>query len=549
MRIMKDTKYTLRGTRTLFFQALSSIEDAEWRFYMRYAVDSKKMRNIDDYTINELGVPVMELMERAANAVAELIKLKVSKADRILAVCGTGNNGGDGVAVSRILFLQGYTAAILFVGDKDKHTAQMKAQLELARKAKVPIENSDRLSEYNIIIDAVFGVGLSKPVTGEYEEIVNHINEQKHVVFAVDIPSGISADDGRIMNAAVRADYTVTFGHNKIGLLLYPGAEYAGEILVTDIGFPPEATAQAEPDTIYYQSEDLQRLPKRKAYSHKGSYGKVLVIAGSKGMGGAAILSARAAYRCGAGLVKVLSSECNRIIIQTAIPEAIFEAYDEEISADEKQQKLLTDLSWASVIVIGPGIGRTKTAAELVDTVIRKAKTPVILDADALTLFAKKLDEQEEKLSKPVEDNRLLRLEELLGNQTILTPHLMELSRLVGIPVPDIANNLIDTANQCSYNSKLIYVVKDARTIVTRGNDRYINVSGNNGMATGGSGDVLTGIIAALIAQGMEPYEAACLAVYIHGLAGDAAAREKGKASMMAGDIVNSIEKVLINLE
>jgi NAD(P)H-hydrate epimerase len=352
------------------------------------------------------------------------------------------------------------------------------------------------------------------------------------------------------MNVAVRADETVTFGHCKHGLLLYPGTEYTGRVTITDIGFPEEATIQAKPDTFYYEKTDLNRLPARKNYSNKGTYGKVLIIAGSKGAAGAAIFSARAAYRSGAGLVKILSSEHNRIILQSQVPEALFSSYDEEgLDADEKQQKLLTDLAWATVIAIGPGLGMGNTAAELLETVIRKTKVPILLDADAINLLAKKLDHQALEGKCAGLQERLHRLSELLPQGTILTPHLLELSRLIGIPVADITHNLIDTVLQCSYNNNLIYVAKDARTIVSGRENRYINISGNPGMATGGSGDVLTGMIAAFIAQGMEPFGAACLGVYVHGLSGDEAAKTKGTYSMMAGDIVDSIEKVLMSIE
>lgn len=518
---------------------------------MKCAVDSKKMKQIDDYTTETLTVPAMELMERAANKLVEVMQLRITKRDRILAVCGPGNNGGDGVAAGRILFTQGYHVAILFIGEIARCSNQMKAQLAMAEKLGVPLENSDRLAEYNIIIDALFGVGLSKPISGVYEDVIHRMNEHPCYIYAVDIPSGISADNGKIMNTAVIADETVTFGHNKIGLLLYPGAEHSGKITVADIGFLDEATNQAQPDTFYYEAEDLSRLPKRKNYSHKGTYGKVLIIAGSKGMAGAALLSARAAYRSGAGLVKIMSSESNRIILQSQLPEALFAAYDTEgQDTDEKHQQLLTDISWATAIVIGPGLGLMGTSYELVETVITNAKVPVILDADAITLLSQRIGEQ--RSTSPIHTQevaqRLAKLSEILPKGAILTPHLMELSRLIGLSVTEISDNLIDTARNCSYNSKLIYVVKDARSIVAEDGSYYINVSGNHGMATGGSGDVLTGIIGALAAQGMEPYEAACLAVYIHGLAGDEAAKEKGAYSMMASDIVSSIEKVLIRL-
>ncbi len=513
---------------------------------MKYAVNSEEMKNIDNYTVQVCRIPALELMERAAAEVVAVMKQRIDKADKILAVCGPGNNGGDGVAAGRILYLQGYHVAILLIGEEGTVSASMKAQLEMANKLGIPIEDRDRLNEYNIIIDALFGVGLSREVTGEYEDIIHLINHSNKTVYAVDIPSGISTDSGKVMNTAVRADYTVTFGHQKLGLLLYPGVEYAGIITVADIGFPREATEQVKPDTYYYETEDFLRLPQRKNYSHKGTYGKVLVIAGSKGMSGAAYLSAKAAYRTGAGLVKVLTSEENRIIIQTSLPEALFSAYDVEgLDADDRFQRLLEELCWASVIVVGPGLGQSKTTQELVETVIRKAKVPIILDADAITYVSGKADHAH--LNGKGIGARLDYLSGLLPEDTILTPHLMELSRLLAIPVTEIANNLIDTARQCSYNNKLIYVIKDARSIVTQGALSYLNVSGNNGMATGGSGDVLTGVMAALIAQGMRPYEAACLGVYIHGLAGDAAAKEKGVYSMMAGDIVNSLELVLQN--
>jgi ADP-dependent NAD(P)H-hydrate dehydratase / NAD(P)H-hydrate epimerase len=517
---------------------------------MRYALDSGKMKMIDEYTIQSCGIPAMDLMERAAESLVAVMKQTITKQDSILSVCGPGNNGGDGVTAGRILYEQGYQVAILFIGEEEKCSDQMRAQLERAKKIGIPMKNSNKLSEYNVIIDAIFGVGLSKPVTGVYEEIIRSINEHKGRIYSVDIPSGISADNGAILNIAVKADETVTFGYNKIGLLLYPGAAYAGKITVADIGFSEEAIKLVSPNTFYYDDQDLKRLPKRSAHSHKGTYGKVLIIAGSKGMSGAAYLSARAAYRSGVGLVKILSSRHNRVILQTQLPEALFAAYDEEeLDADLREQQLLSDIAWASAIVVGPGLGLSKESEHLVETVLSNAKVPIILDADALNLLSRKLMEPEEGEEEKLPGRRLGQLDCLLPEGTILTPHLMELSRLAGIPVTEIANNLIDTARQCSYNSKLIYAVKDARTIVAYRDQCYINLSGNHGMATGGSGDALTGIIAAFAAAGLEPYEAACLAVYIHGLAGDEAAKERGTYSMMASDIAGSIEKVIMHYE
>lgn len=535
---------------------------------MQYAVNSEEMKHIDDYTVQVCKIPALDLMERAAEELVRTMIQRIDKSDRILAVCGPGNNGGDGVAAGRILYLQGYHVAILFIGEEEMASPSMQVQLAMAAKIGVPRENRDRLPEYNIIIDALFGVGLSRGITGAYEALISQINNGDYMVFAVDIPSGISSDSGKVMNIALRADETVTFGYMKQGLLLYPGTEYAGRVTVADIGFPKEAEQTVQPGAFYFTREDLLRLPPRKNYSNKGTYGKVLIIAGSKGMSGAAYLSAKAAYRTGAGLVKVLTSEANRVILQTLLPEALFSAYDEAgMDADERQQKLLEEMSWATVIVIGPGLGQSDSAHELIEAVIRKSTVPVIIDADGINYLAGKLDYVRERKQTLVSgsDNkpdkkadrdsdkyriaeRIKQLAGILKENTILTPHLAELSRLIGISVPEIANNLIDTASQCSYNNKLIYAIKDARTIVANDSSRYINVSGNSGMATGGSGDVLTGIIAALIAQGMEAYQAACLAVYIHGLSGDAAAEKKGPYSMMAGDITDSIETVLMQV-
>jgi NAD(P)H-hydrate epimerase len=508
---------------------------------MYYAVNSSQMKSIDHYTTEVMKIPSLVLMERAAYEVAAVMKQKIAKTDRILAVCGNGNNGGDGIAAGRILYLQGYQVAILFIGEEEAATRQTKLQLEIAKNVGIPIAyNNYKPGEYNILIDAIFGVGLSRPVAGEQVKIIEAMNRTDAVVFSVDMPSGISADDGSVANIAVRADYTITFGCQKQGLLLYPGAEYAGEITVADIGFPEFAVQQAEPDTFYYSMEDLKQLPARKRNGHKGTFGKVLVIAGAKGMSGACYLSAKAAYRTGAGLVKVLTASDNRPIIQTLLPEALFSSYD-DCQSIEGTKELMEHLSWATVIVIGPGLGQSELAAYLLQTVLKTARVPVILDADGINLLAKRLD--------TISEDSNARMDALSGlgmDSVILTPHLLELSRLIHVPVEQIRKNMIDTASQCSYNNNLIYVIKDARTVVAHQKDRYINVSGNHGMATGGSGDVLTGVIAALVAQGMAPYKAACLGVYLHGLAGNYAAAEKGTYSLIASDILDSIEQVLL---
>lgn len=511
---------------------------------MKYAMTSKSMREIDNYTINVTGIPALVLMERAAVEIVRVIKKHIRETDRILVVSGPGNNGGDGIAAGRILYQQGYQVAILLLIDDKNISEQLQAQLNIARNIGVTFENYNKLHEYNIIIDGIFGVGLSKPITGEYEKIIEIINNSGSKVFSVDIPSGISADTGKPMNVAVKAEETITFGYMKPGMLVYPGADYCGNITVVDIGFDNKALEKVECNTFYYEKEDLGRLPIRKANSHKGTYGKVLIIAGSSGMGGAAFLSAKAAYRSGAGLVKILSSADNREIIQALLPEAIFEPYD--TIAAENNNGIIASLKWASTVVIGPGLSCSEISDKVLRLVLQNCQVPLVIDADAINLLADyiskaSVDFKDSEGNVSDSQARLNCLAKRLKPDTVLTPHLMELSRIMGNTASAIENNIIDITSQCSYNNELIYVIKNARTIVTRNNKKYINLSGNNGMATGGSGDVLSGLIAGLIAQGMKPYEASCLAVFIHGLAGDAAASVKGPYSLMAQDILENI--------
>lgn len=504
---------------------------------MKPVVNSAQMKAIDSYTIQQVGIPAMVLMERAALHISECVRRHAGRADRILAVCGTGNNGADGIAAARILFQNAYQADILIVGDEENASEQAKQQLNIARNLGISIDSNMKLDEYTIIIDALFGIGLSRPVSGIYESIVNEINNGNQTVFAVDIPSGLSADSAKPLGTAVKADYTVTFGCNKIGLILYPGCEYAGEVTVADIGFPDMAVKKVVPNCFVYERADIGKLPARPEYSNKGTYGKVLVIAGSVNMSGACFLSAKAAYRTGAGLVKVLTVKENRSALQALLPEALLSVYDADSHMDSEEiERIRTDIEWATVIVIGPGIGLGEKSGELLDIVVDRAKVPVIIDADGINILAGRLS------SGP---GRIDEMAQYLPEHTILTPHLKELSRLTDIPVEEISADLMGTADRCTCGNRLVFAIKDARTIVACKNMRYINTSGNCGMATGGSGDVLTGIIAALAAQGMELSEAVSLGVYIHGLAGDKAAECKGRYALIAGDIIDALAKVL----
>lgn len=516
---------------------------------MKTIVNASQMQAVDAFTIEKVGIPAFVLMERAALSVAYEVKKYCHKQDKILAVCGTGNNGADGIAAARILYTQGYQADILFAGDEKKASDLTAAQLVIARNLGISIYNNLVISEYTIIIDAIFGIGISRDVTGGYKTLIEEMNQGEHTVFSVDIPSGLSADTAKPMGIAVKADYTVTFGLNKIGLLLYPGCEYGGKLTVSDIGFPGCAIEAAASPYFVYENEDMNKLPARKNYSNKGSYGKALIIAGSLNMSGACYFSAKAAYRMGTGLVKILTAKENRVILQSQLPEALISTYDTNAFNSVGRDKIIKEIKWADVIVIGPGLGMHEISEKILDIVIESAEVPVIIDADGINLLTRKADAAEKNFLTEAQNQRIFkRLEitsSLLPKRTILTPHLKELAVLLNMPIEEIAKNLVDTAEKCTKYNDLIFVLKDARTIVSSYNKKYINTTGNNGMATGGSGDVLTGVIAGLIAQGLEAEEAAGLGVYIHGLAGDKAMEEKGSYSLMASDIIEGISSVL----
>lgn len=504
---------------------------------MKYAVNSDEMKQIDSYTIEQIGIPSLVLMERAALKVVSHIESVAKKENSIAVVCGTGNNGGDGIAIARILYIQGYKVDLIILGNLEKLTKESEIQLSIVKKLGISIRSKLESNEYNIIVDAMFGIGLQREIEGVYKETIEKINSLRAYIVAVDIPSGVDANTGKIKNVAIKADVTVTFGENKLGLLLYPGAFHAGKVIVEDIGFPRVAVENVSPKYHYFEKDDLRKLPKRSSYSNKGSYGKVLIIAGSTNMTGAAYLSANAAYKMGCGLVKVLTSRSGVEVIRTLLPEAIYACYE-----DNNSETILKEsIQWADAIVIGPGLSTGELAESLLFQLLKEQTKPTVFDADALQILANILNTRMVNNTK----DRVRELSSLLPANSILTPHLKELANLLSCSVDNIVKGFIDFPEYCTYNNKLIYVIKDARTIVAHCENRYVNVSGNHGMATGGSGDVLTGIIAGLIATGLKSYEAAELGVYIHGLAGDVAAEKRGYHSMLASDILEALPEVI----
>lgn len=517
---------------------------------MEYIASREEMQRIDAYNIEELGIPGIVLMERASLTLADEISARFSADTDILVVAERGNNGGDGLAAGRILLSRGYRVSFYEIGAVGKATDSYRTQREILYRLGADFLTALPEEDPQVWIDAIFGVGLSREVKGLHRQVIEEMNRRSGYVVSVDLPSGLDASDGRIRGAAVRADLTVTFGLLKAGLLLYPGAEYAGEVLVKEMGFMPESIRAIGPRMLTYTRDDLFRLPARKAWSNKGNYGKILMIAGCRNMAGAALLSGRAAYRSGAGLVRILTGESNRQILQTGLPDAVLSTYDDR--DDLVNPDLIADLDqaleWADVIGIGPGLGLSARARIFLHKVLSEGRVPLVIDADGINNLAVMLKESTEI--------RTLYKDYPYG--IIMTPHPGEMCRLTGRPVRDIVTNLVDTASSFADENHVI-VLKDARTVIAGGGPYiYLNRSGNSGMAVGGSGDVLTGMICGILGQyGPDSFSqdggdrqailvhAVRLAVYCHGMAGDLAAKEKGQRGLMASDLPDAAARIM----
>ena len=496
---------------------------------MKKIVTCEEMKKLDNATIHKIGVASEVLMERAALKVVEETEKYLGKSEKILVVCGSGNNGGDGIAIARLFHLKGVRAEFYMAGNKEKMTRETLLQYKIATGYQVPEVNNPAWDEYTTIVDAVFGVGLARPIEGHYAEIIHEMNSARAKKIAVDIPSGVNGDTGLEMGIAFSADLTVTFGYRKRGLCFYPGRLYAGKIVIADIGIYEQEAVKASARCL--EKEDLKLFPERDPGGNKGTFGKILFVTGSAGMCGAAYLSASAALRTGAGMVKIQTVEENRIPLQSLLPEAMLTSeFDEE--ANRK------NLNWCDVLVIGPGLGTEGSGKERMLWFLEngaKAGKPVILDADGLNILA--MHPQWMKF---------------IGKQTILTPHMGEMSRLCGLDVSELKEDPVACAYQYAEKSGGVLVLKDACTVITDRNEKlYLNLSGNSGMATAGSGDVLSGIIAAVLCMYLSCEEEqelsykAALAVYIHGLCGDIAREKKGSHGMTAKDMIEALPEVL----
>jgi len=546
---------------------------------MRYYPTGKQAQIIDNYTQESLGIPGLLLMEKAAEKLADSIETLLTEKSKhkLLSVVEGGNNGGDAVASAWMLKERGYDTYIYEINGISHKSPSYLTEIEKAKAAGVKfIDSLNDIEEVDIILDGIFGVGLTRNVVGLQAEAVEWINKQDAVTVSVDIPSGISSDTGDILGTAVRADYTVTFEYIKIGMLFGEGRDYSGRITCEAIGlYHPDTVGALESaikevnndmvDIIHieYEAEDLAcLLPKRKADSNKGSYGRVLIIAGSRDIYGAVYLAAEAAYRVGAGLVKVVTHIRNRDLLMDKLPEAMLLTYGDESLEEGKlsasfRTSFADAISWANVILAGPGLGQAEESQCLMNDLRDKisGNKYLVLDADALNILS------ESGARKWLEEgNRRIGPEHIM-----LTPHMKEMERiLTGISketgkkylnelsVSAIKEDRMRVASEFAHDTQTILVLKDARTIVAHSggcSPIYINTTGNSGMSKGGSGDVLAGILAGLLAEMNDDettaYVMSCLATFIHGTAGDIAAQNLGEYSILARDIIDAIPEVI----
>ncbi len=515
-----------------------------------YLLKASEMREADNYTINTLGIPGIVLMENAGIAAVDALNEAVPPEypRKICILCGKGNNGGDGFVIARHLFLGGDEVNVYLLGEKKALSGDAETNMKIAEKLGIAVtetpgaeeweKHSETLLRSEIIVDAILGTGITKPVEGLYKTVVNAINRTEAFILAVDIPTGLQTDDGGMMGAAVIADMTVTFAYPKISHMMPPAEHYCGEIIVADICIPPEAVKFEEGKReLLLDSKVKKILQPRNMTDHKGDFGHLLVIAGSMGKIGAATMTARSATLSGAGLVSIAApASCVPVIQSTLTQEMAISLQDDNTGKfiTKSIDTVLKTLEKKTAAALGPGMGTEPETSKFLDAFLNEVDLPTVIDADGLNILAE--NKTQMKIIK--------------GRKVILTPHPGEFSRLTGISTKEIQEKRLELARRFAMEWGITLILKGYRSVVaTPEGDIYISTTGNPGMASGGSGDVLTGIIGGLLAMGTDPIDAACYAVHAHGLAGDIAEEKQGEVSMNAGDIMSSISEAIQKIQ
>ena len=506
------------------------------------------MREADRRTIEDVGIPSLVLMENAGRqVVAAMESFFQDLSDRRVAVvCGKGNNGGDGFVVARTLSQRSVDVSVFVVGSVADIKGDARINIEiLGRLGITVVEIADEgqwelhfseISDRDLIVDALFGTGLKSALSGIYETVIADINGAAIPVVSIDVPSGMSADTHHLIGDCIDATITVTLGAPKLPLILPPAEEKSGEVVIADIGIPAGIIEALEGPRVELMTREHIRtlISPRAADVHKGDFGRVLVVAGSRGKTGAAILAAQGALKSGAGLVTVASPRSVVPVIAAYAPEYMTEPLDETIdgTVDFAAAEHVLEVD-ADAIVVGPGLGRGQGVSTFVRELLESSETPLIFDADALNAFA---DEPSALVGRE-------------GRDVIITPHPGEMARLVGATIDDVQADRVGIARDFATAHKLYVVLKGYRTIIATPDGKvFVNPTGSPGMATGGTGDVLAGMLAAWLGQLLDA-EAACrLAVYVHGAAGELADADQGEVSMTAGDLVQHISDAILEL-
>ncbi|MBU4261070.1 MAG: NAD(P)H-hydrate dehydratase [Proteobacteria bacterium] len=507
---------------------------------------AEQMRQIDRTAIDDIGIPGSVLMENAGQQTVHCLCRYFGevKGKKIAVFAGPGNNGGDGFVVARHLQQLGAQVRVFLLVGTDRIKGDAAIHFRIISNLHIAVNfllGPDDLQglepdSFDLIIDALFGTGLQRQIEGHYARVIEMINRASCPVVAVDMPSGLDSDTGAVCGVAVKADLTVTFGVAKPGHFVFPGREMVGELEVVDIGIPSQVVAEAGLTCEVLDRESAgQFVARRPANSHKGTYGHLLVVAGSIGKTGAAILCCQGALRSGAGLVSLCAARALNAIFESALHEAMtipMTGSDDGAPSIKDVELILAALEGKQAAVVGPGLGTADETAELVKRIYQQADMTLLVDADAINILA-------------VEKSALTRA---VKAPRILTPHPGEMARLLGKSSLFIQQNRLETARQFAEQHNVYLVLKGAGTIVAAPDGNLaVNASGNPGMAAGGMGDVLSGIIGGLLAQGLEPWSACCLGVYVHGLAADRLA-EKGPCGYLAGEVAERVPSVINEL-
>jgi hydroxyethylthiazole kinase-like uncharacterized protein yjeF len=502
----------------------------------------EQIQKYDEVSIVDYGIDGAVLMENAGAGAARIILTDLEGVKGSVAiVAGPGNNGGDGFVVARHLLNAGRRVRVFFVGQRDRLQGDAKKNFEIIVKMGVSVTDmprdgdaealSETLRGRALVVDALFGTGLDREITGLYRRAIELINASGVPVTALDMPSGVDANTGRPHGVCIRAKKTITFACLKRGIAVYPGAEMAGEVRVVDIGAPRDIVGKVGYDGEIMEEDTIRRwVGPRAGDTHKGTFGHVLVLAGSPGKTGAALMASLGALRCGAGLVTIAAQQAVAREIETAKPlEVMVETFDP--SSPESAARLLEG---RDAVAFGPGCGVGAAMEKVLEAVLAGCRVPLVIDADGLTMLS---------------GHRLARLDAATC-PVILTPHPGEMARLAGSTKEEVQTFRIPVSRELAGRTKAHLVLKGARTVIADPEGRiFVNPTGNPGMASGGMGDVLTGMIASFCGQGLTPLEAACLSVFVHGRAGDLAKEARGERGLIASDVVDFIPAVLKDFE